>query len=99
MHVPNRRWLASLILLPLAACASPEAEHKSEPPPSQPSAAPEAAQGDQAWLDKVKQDTAHIAAGQPAAKAQDAGHPAGQQQAAAEPQDLQAVMQQSREHL
>jgi type II secretory pathway component GspD/PulD (secretin) len=94
MHVPNRRWLASLILLLPAACASPEAEHKSEPP-SQPSAAPEAAQGDQAWLDKVKQDTAHIAAGEPAAKAQDAG----QAKAAPAPQDVQAVMQQSREHL
>jgi general secretion pathway protein D len=94
MHVPNRFWLASLLLLLPLGCASPESEHQAEPP-MEPSAQP--GQDDQAWLAEMKKDAAHKdgaqpgAAGQPAvAGAQDAGAPS--------PEDVATIMEQSREH-
>lgn len=89
MHVPNRRWLASLFLLLPLGCASPGNEHEPETPPSEP-AATQPGQDDQAWLEQFKKDSAQAAAGKPAGQDAAAG---GQAEPA--PQD---AIKQSSEH-
>jgi len=97
MHAPNSRSLASLTLLLAASCVSGSSEerHAAESPGA-PVAAPGEAATD-AELDRFREDVARIKAGEPAGEAgQDV--PA---EAAAQPlseQDIQDVLQQSREH-
>jgi hypothetical protein len=94
MHVPNRRWLASLFLLLPLGCASPGNEHEPETPPSEPWAA-QPGQDDQAWLDQFG-----LAAARPRVSRRRTpdGTPRPVRPPAAgraEPQDVQAIMQQA----